>query len=105
MVGGLGLLQTMPQEMQDAMLPGVLELRLAIALELLTLVSERGNKTDFDCLFEDRDDVRDSYAVLVDVLRQRRVAEVTDVLREKLKARDRLTLETLARRKTEKGSK
>lgn len=154
LIGGLCLLEKMPRPMQDAMLPGVLELRMAIALELLMLVSERGTDADFDrldalathiaqskapieiaqldlefsrvlcraagnlamelilnsvgalyasrpdiprILFDDRDDVRDSYALLVGVLRQRRVAEVLDMLREGLKARDRVTLDRLAR--------
>lgn len=155
LIGGLGLLEKMPREMQDAMLPGVLELRMAIALELLTLVSERGSEAELErldalgkqigrtkdpieianldiefsrvlcraagnvamelilnsvsalyvsrpdiprILFEDRDDVRDSYGLIVDVLRQRRVAEVSDVLRAGLKARDKLTLERLVSR-------
>ena len=153
-IGGLGLLARMPRELQNAMFPGVLELRLAVALELLTLVSERGSEAHFErlaalaeqiaqtqdpvaiadldvefsrvlcraagnlamelilnsvgalyasrpdiprILFEDRDDVRASYAAIVEVLRQRRVHEVIGVLRDELKVRDKLTLERLAR--------
>jgi len=161
LIGGLGLLGKMPKDLQDAIFPALLELRIAIALELLTLVSERGSEEDFDrldvlakqiartkdpvqlanldaefsrvlcraagnlpmelilnsvgalyaarpdiprILFEDRDDVLGSYAAIVDVVRQRRVGEVLEVLREGLKSRDNLTLERLARSKTKRGS-
>ncbi|MBN2495283.1 MAG: FadR family transcriptional regulator [Deltaproteobacteria bacterium] len=42
-IGSFGLLDRMPREMQDAMFPGVLELRTAVALELISLACERAS--------------------------------------------------------------
>ena len=49
-VGALGLVEKMPRDMQDATLPGVLELRTAVALEVVSLACERANEQQIDQL-------------------------------------------------------
>ncbi|HOX47473.1 MAG TPA: GntR family transcriptional regulator [Myxococcota bacterium] len=49
-IGGLGLVEKMPRSLQDATFPGVLELRTAVALELVTLACERASTEQLDQL-------------------------------------------------------
>lgn len=151
-VGNLSLVENMPAEMQNALLPEILELRRTLAVKAAVKACVKGTEEDLDelaelanrlsgcddleqlftmdmafsrklvraaksvtlelllnsvsallsrrpdiaeAIFHDREDVRASYAIIVELIRSRDAQVVGELFRAGLELRDQRTLELL----------